>query len=133
MTCDSRAVLRVGAASEICAEVPLPPERIMLTATHPHCGPAHLASPGHRDLVDQLANGVARSIRQALADRRPAQLVTGAVPVPGISGNRRDPAGPLDETAQAAGCSTHAPGTVERLTEATIDVLRTASVHRKLE
>ncbi|HJP77804.1 MAG TPA: hypothetical protein VJ914_26275 [Pseudonocardiaceae bacterium] len=83
----------------ICDRLELPPEQVMLTATHTHCGPAHLASPHHRDVVAGLADRVAAAINGAIAARRPAHLFTGSVPVPGISGNRRDPAGPLDETA----------------------------------
>lgn len=83
----------------VCDRLDLPPEQVMLTATHTHCGPAHLASPQHRDLVDRLADRVAGAINAAIAARRPARLFAGSVPVPGISGNRRDPAGPLDDTA----------------------------------
>lgn len=83
----------------VCARLPLPPEHVLLTATHTHCGPGHLASTRHRDLVTGIADGVVATIGAAIADLRPARLFAGTVAVPGISGNRRDPAGPLDETA----------------------------------
>lgn len=83
----------------VCAHLRIPPEHVMLTATHTHCGPAHLASTDHRDLAAELADGVVRAITKALAACRPARLFAGSVPVPGISGNRRDPAGPLDDAA----------------------------------
>ncbi|HEX4226968.1 MAG TPA: hypothetical protein VHZ97_31685 [Pseudonocardiaceae bacterium] len=83
----------------VCARIDLPPEHLMLTATHTHCGPAHLASPDHVDLVSRLADGVVEAITAATEAIRPAWLGTGTVPVRGIAANRRDPAGPLDENA----------------------------------
>jgi hypothetical protein len=83
----------------VCSRLTIPAEQVLLTATHTHCGPAHLASPRHRDLVAQLAEGVLRSIAAATAARQPVRLFAGAVSAPGIAGNRRDTTGPVDHTA----------------------------------
>jgi hypothetical protein len=75
------------------------PECVMLTATHTHCGPAHLASPDHEDLISRLSDGVVEAITAASEAARPARLHAGTVPVHGIAGNRRNPAGPVEENA----------------------------------
>jgi neutral ceramidase len=83
----------------VCSRLDLPAVQVLLNATHTHCGPGHLASPVHTDLTSRLAEGVVRAITSAIDTCRPARLFAGTVPAPGIAGNRRDPAGPVEETA----------------------------------
>jgi hypothetical protein len=73
---------------------------VMLTATHTHCGPAHLASPAHRDLQSYLAGQIADAVCLAADAAQPARLLTASAEVGLMSANRRDPAGPHDQTAQ---------------------------------
>jgi len=83
----------------VCAGLDVPPGQVMLTATHTHCGPGQLASPGHDDLLTQLADGIIQAVTEAVAALRPVRLIAGNVRVEGIAANRRDPAGPVDHTA----------------------------------
>jgi len=83
----------------VCAGIDLPPEQVMLTATHTHCGPGHLAREGHEDLLAQLADGILRAVAAAEHALQPAALIAGAVEAGGLAANRRDPEGPVDHTA----------------------------------
>ncbi|MBO0787242.1 MAG: neutral/alkaline non-lysosomal ceramidase N-terminal domain-containing protein, partial [Actinobacteria bacterium] len=83
----------------VCAGLDLPPEQVMLTATHTHCGPANLASPGHEDLLDLLAERIIQAITAAMSALQPVRLIAGTAVAEGVAANRRDPAGPVDHEA----------------------------------
>lgn len=83
----------------VCAGLDLPPEQVMLTATHTHCGPGNLASPGHEDLLSLLAEQIIQAVTAAMTRLRPVRLLAGTVSAPGLAANRRDPVGPADHEA----------------------------------
>ena len=78
------------------------PERIILSATHTHAGPASVYLQGCGDLALDWLEGfpaqAVAAVQAAQADLSPCSLHFGTVDVRGIAVNRRDPAnGPLDE------------------------------------
>lgn len=83
----------------VCAGLDLPPGQVMLTATHTHCGPGNLASPGHEDLLNLLAERMIQAVTAAMTALQPVRLLAGTVRAEGIAANRRDPAGPVDHDA----------------------------------
>jgi neutral ceramidase len=88
------ADMAAAVTTEVTAALGIPPENVMVSATHTHCGPV-LAGP---DLVASLARAAATSATQARAEARAAQLRRGRFDVAGLVHNRRDPAGPIDGT-----------------------------------
>jgi hypothetical protein len=78
----------------------VPRDHIMITATHTHCGPAHLASAAHPDLIMKLGEGITAAICAAADAKQPARLASCEVSVDGVSANRRRPDGPRDTTAR---------------------------------
>lgn len=83
----------------VCAGLNLPPEQVMLTATHTHCGPGNLAFPGHEDLQSLLADRIIEAVTAATSALQPVRLLAGTFGVEGIAANRRDPDGPVDHDA----------------------------------
>lgn len=76
----------------------LPPESIVLAASHSHSGPDYL---GYWEAVDanieeRLRELVVCAIGEALARRRPARMGRARSQIIGLSINRRDPAKPVD-------------------------------------
>jgi neutral ceramidase len=72
----------------------------MLTATHTHCGPAHLAVAWHEELIGGIADALTATIAEAMESVQPARLLRVEVDIPGIAANRRHPDGPDDSTAR---------------------------------
>lgn len=91
--------ITVRLRERVCARLDLPPGQVMLTATHTHCGPGHLAIPGHDDLLGQLADGITAAVSEATAALRPVRLVAGVTDVVGVAANRRRSGGPVDPAA----------------------------------
>ena len=81
-------------------------ERVILAATHTHCGPVTFHHFFNQDqplddaYLDQLAAGIAHSVEMALAASVPGRIRTGFVNVDGIAVNRRTSDGqPIDPAA----------------------------------
>lgn len=90
------------------SEFGLPPDAVMVTATHTHASVAGLARfpvAGEVDAVfgayapervEQFVETAMTAVRQAWAARRPARLTAGTAMTHGIAANRRDAAGVRD-------------------------------------
>lgn len=92
----SREVRRL--VTEQCG---IPPSHVMISATHTHsCGGRLQPSRGNGDpaLLEILARQIAGAVAAASRSLRPASLAAGAVPVAGVSSNRRDFDAPIDNT-----------------------------------
>ncbi len=86
-------------------EFGLPPQAVMLAATHTHASAAgltHFPVPGQHEAVfgvyapervDQFVAVALTAVRQAFAARRRVSLFSGVGQTQGIAANRRDPAG----------------------------------------
>jgi neutral ceramidase len=74
----------------------IPPERILVAATHTHAGPAGLRQEIDEALVEVTARHIAGAIVAAYRARRPAVLKVGTSHVDSVSQNRRDPHWPID-------------------------------------
>ena len=94
---------RVGAALSI------PRHRVMVCATHTHCGPGDLAIAAGAQLRADLVEAIVAAVLDAAAAGRPALMVAGTRVVPGISANRRTDAGPADDTALVVAAYTAEP------------------------
>ncbi len=86
--------------ARIRARIPLPDEAIVVAALHTHGGPiptveglGGAADPG---FLARLEDGCVGAALAALAARRPARLLFGNGPDPGVARNRRHPGGPTD-------------------------------------
>ena len=71
----------------------IPPQHVMLTATHTHSGPGRLAAADD-PFLDELSDRVTAVVADACARLAPARLVVGRTPLDGIGLNRRRPDGP---------------------------------------
>lgn len=78
----------------------IPENTILLSATHDHAAPVGLRSGMYSRLDEPLAEKIVAACLDALTraweSRRPATLKIGAIDVPGVAMNRRDPDGPVD-------------------------------------
>ncbi|MDR7419189.1 MAG: hypothetical protein QN178_09805 [Armatimonadota bacterium] len=82
------------------AQTGIPPQNVLVSATHTHsCGGRLQPSRGNGDpaLVEIIARQIAGAVSAARRRLRPAALSVGAVRVPGITRNRRDPDAPVDD------------------------------------
>jgi hypothetical protein len=77
--------------------VGIPGEHVMVTATHTHCGPGSLAGECDPPLLSAIAARAGEAVAEAAVRSCPARLAVGAVRVPGVAWNRRDPAAPADD------------------------------------
>lgn len=79
----------------------IPEDALILSATHDHAAPIGLRSGMFSRLDEALAEKTVAACLDALTraweSRRPATMKVGAVEVPGVAMNRRDPEGPLDQ------------------------------------
>lgn len=75
-------------------------DRVMLTATHTHSGPAGLTDGLDEAYVTRIASGIANAVVEAFTSRRPARLMITGASVSSISQNRRDPDGPIERVAR---------------------------------
>jgi neutral/alkaline ceramidase-like enzyme len=76
----------------------IPPEHLMVSATHTHQGPQGIGA--HRDSVprETMARRIADAVIAADAAMRPCVLKVGQGLVDSVSQNRRHPDGPRDDT-----------------------------------
>jgi hypothetical protein len=107
-------------AAEVSRKAGLPRERLMLTASHTHCGPVlngnlmdmYPIGDEQKQTIarytDRLAGWMAETVLAALADRKPARLAYGSgtarfamnrrQPTPNGIINGRNPEGPVDHS-----------------------------------
>ncbi len=112
--------LSEAVAAEVSRKAGLPRERLMLTASHTHCGPVlngnlmdmYPISDEQKQAIarytDRLAGTMAETVLAALADRKPARLSYGSgtarfamnrrQPTPNGIINGRNPDGPVDHS-----------------------------------
>lgn len=93
---------------KLAAELGLPVQAIMLSATHTHSGPvttrmlSNSADPTvpapDTAYLQQVENAILDAARQANKHARPAQLSLACINSSGLGGNRHDPAGPAIES-----------------------------------
>lgn len=97
---DAPIVARIRAA---CREWDIPPERVLIAATHTHCGPRGLVERrGNPDtaLVEMITRQIIGAIRSALGRMAPARLMAGEGRIDSVGMNRRHPDGPMDTTVR---------------------------------
>jgi neutral ceramidase len=81
----------------IHARTGIPPEAVMVAATHTHAAPVTISTffnPGEsldRDYMDRLARAIEASVAEAWEQRAPARVGVGFGRVDGIGVNRRSP------------------------------------------
>lgn len=93
--------------AELSRRLGVPVHHVMLAATHTHCGPAGLAAtPEDEPLRASLVAGIVDTVVEAAGAAVPARLVAGHTWVPGVSRNRRDPDGPLDDMVRVVAALT---------------------------
>ncbi len=87
----------VERARELIAERPgIPPEHVMISATHTHAGPAGVRGTGDPELVDVMARHIAGGVRMAFRNATDAHMKHGVTELGSIAQNRRDPDWPID-------------------------------------
>jgi len=96
----------LGVGSELVAETrrrveeraAIPPERVLVAATHTHAGPAGLRLRDAPEFVAVTAAKLAGAAAMARRRAVPVLLEAGSVELGSISLNRRDPDGPIEDT-----------------------------------
>ena len=84
-------------ARDLIAERPgIPPQNVLIAATHTHAGPAGVRGRGDEALVETVARKIAGAVLTASLALEPAALKYGTTPLESIAQNRRDPAWPID-------------------------------------
>ncbi len=87
----------VASARELIGQRPgIPPENVLIAATHTHAGPAGVRGRGDQPLITMLARTIAGAVLAASLNLQEVNLKYGFTSVDGISQNRRDPAWPID-------------------------------------
>ena len=95
VSCDLMAVPRPWsdvAKSMIMEETGIPPERVMIAATHIHTGPcvsSVFMSDADHEYLSTLPSAIARSVELADASATPASIQVGTAREDGLSFNRR--------------------------------------------
>jgi neutral ceramidase len=99
----------IAAIRERLANLAIPEDDLIVTATHTHSGPGAWMDSTIWALVGTdryspeifagIADGGARAVREALANLVPARLFAGAFAVDGLQRNRRDRDAPVDNVA----------------------------------
>jgi hypothetical protein len=100
VVCDLIGVGRrlVARARELTAERPgIPPEHVLIAATHTHAGPAGVRGDGEPVLVEDTARKIAGAVRVAHRNAVEADLKYGVTEISSISQNRRHPDWPIDQ------------------------------------
>lgn len=93
----AQIVSRVRQLAE--SEMGIPPAGVLVAATHTHSGPLEVNPADSTPFGENIAQGVLRSIREAMESLQPVSLKIGTLTVDTISQNRRDPEGPIETTA----------------------------------
>jgi len=91
VTCDliSISAAIVGEARDLILQrIGVPPERVMISATHTHTGPVLDGKMVDRDYVSGLPGRIAKAAVAASAHMRDATLRLGAIDIPGYNRNR---------------------------------------------
>lgn len=87
--------------ARIRARLPLPDDAVVMAALHTHGAPVptveNLGGAADPAFMARLEDGCVAAAHAALADRRPARLLFGNGPDPGVARNRRHLGGPTDE------------------------------------
>lgn len=85
---------------QVAAATSIPPEAILIAATHNHAGPYGLRSglfgTLNEELAAHLVSKVSSAVIEAYEGRRPAALKSGSAHLDTVSQNRRDPEWPID-------------------------------------
>ncbi|MGE0750330.1 MAG: neutral/alkaline non-lysosomal ceramidase N-terminal domain-containing protein [Variibacter sp.] len=97
------------AIRERVADLGIPKDRLIVSATHTHSGPgawvnselfALVAVDSYRpEMFDRIVTGAEKAIRTAFASRAPATLMTTSLPVVGLQNSRFGRNVPVDTTA----------------------------------
>ena len=105
---------------------------LMMTASHTHSGPGAMRKNFiaglvfgryNEELTDWTAKQIAGALRQAEQKRSPAILKAASMSLPGVTRNRRDPAGSYNyDTRRFSGA--YDPGNPENRTDSELIVLR---------
>ena len=82
----------------IATELEIPPDNVLVAATHTHSGP--MAVYDSSAYVETTARAIAGSVRVAMRERAPVVLKVGSVEITTVSQNRRDPDGPIERVAR---------------------------------
>jgi hypothetical protein len=80
----------------VAASTDIPPENVMVCATHTHAGPVGMHRRDDAALRDVQNRLIAGAVEQAWRSRHPCVMAAGVGSVDTVSQNRRDPAGPID-------------------------------------
>ncbi len=99
--------LRTAVAEQVRAKYKLPPDALLMNASHTHCGPAYGRDEA-KDYFDQLTKELVKIVGQSLDNLQPASLFYGQARC-GFAMNRRTPTeagyrnhpnphGPVDHT-----------------------------------
>lgn len=90
-----------GLSRRLIAEtLGLPPENVVVAATHTHSGPAGLTLEQDPAYVTMVARQIAGAVRLAFERRAPARLLYNEAAVSSISQNRRHPDGPIETVSR---------------------------------
>lgn len=90
-----------GARELIAEETGIPASNVLVGATHTHSGPAGLRIGSiDTDYVKVTGRKVAGAVRHAFDNMQPVTLKFGTVGVTTVGQNRRDPDGPIEDTAR---------------------------------
>ncbi|HEY7293843.1 MAG TPA: neutral/alkaline non-lysosomal ceramidase N-terminal domain-containing protein [Dehalococcoidia bacterium] len=106
VTCDLISVdapIVAAVRREVQAQWGIPPERLMVTATHTHAGPRgvlHLRTAGDPDLTAFTTRAISGALRAAAGQIAPARLMAGAGNIDSVSLNRRFVDRPVDSTVR---------------------------------
>ncbi|TDE08127.1 hypothetical protein [Jiangella asiatica] len=93
------AALAASVRAGVARELAVPAAGVMVAATHTHCGP--VVGLGHDALRAELTRTAVSAAAAAGRSAREAELRHVRFDVAGLVHNRRDPAGPLDDTGTA--------------------------------
>ncbi len=88
-----------GAASRLVTRIPLPPERVIVQATHTHCAPDTIGIYGPDEMtcgrnaayMERLVDTCARQVAQAVDNLRPAKIVFAETECKGWAVNDSEP------------------------------------------
>ncbi|MBA4180131.1 MAG: hypothetical protein C0506_06030 [Anaerolinea sp.] len=96
-------------ARELIAERPgIPPQNVLVAATHTHAGPAGVRGKGEPVLVEETARKIAGAVRVAHRDATEGVLKYGTTPLDSIAQNRRHPDWPIDHRLDVLAADTPA-------------------------